>query len=191
MKKYQQNVVRPPFHECHSEDVSMLTWKDDDLEELEKRCLNVRQDMNENLPEDEIVMDDVLVVKESSIPNAGSGLFFMPPDKSNVIHASTVICYYTGHRHNFLSQTYISDKSYLMNVSGEILVDPGPLLSVKARYINDPLNERFINCKFIPEPRYFRCAVVAVRDILSEEELFVSYGDGYWATNKIQGTVLI
>eukprot|EP00551_Chaetoceros_affinis_P007175 CAMPEP_0203669184 /NCGR_PEP_ID=MMETSP0090-20130426/5624_1 /ASSEMBLY_ACC=CAM_ASM_001088 /TAXON_ID=426623 /ORGANISM="Chaetoceros affinis, Strain CCMP159" /LENGTH=173 /DNA_ID=CAMNT_0050533803 /DNA_START=169 /DNA_END=687 /DNA_ORIENTATION=+ len=96
------------------------------------------------------------------------------------IASGTTICYYTGHRHNFLSQKYISDKSYLMNVASDIMVDPGPLLSIKARYINDPLNPNYVNCTFVPEPELFRSAVVAKRDIYPGEELYVSYGDIYW-----------
>lgn len=176
----------------------MLNQEQDDLNELEKRCLEIRNEMNEKLPPHELVLDNMLVVKDSSIPNAGSGLFYepflssssQPGNKSNVIHSGTTICYYTGHRHNFLSQKYLSDKSYLMNVAGEILVDPGPVLSIKARYINDPLNDNFVNCKFVPEPSSFRCAVVATRDIMPEEELFVSYGEIYWSQQSIDGSIL-
>jgi len=50
-----------------------------------------------------------------------------------------------------------------MNVREDILVDPGPLLHIKARYKNDPLNEKYVNCKYVPEK--FRSAVIATHDI--------------------------
>jgi len=72
-----------------------------------------------------------------------------------------------------------------MNVREDILVDPGPLLHIKARYINDPLNEKYVNCKYVPEK--FRSAVIATRDIHRGEEIFASYGDGYWSLQKTPG----
>lgn len=183
--------VRPCDQECHIEDRQMMLWENDDLLELEKRCLEVRCELNQNLPPHELALDDLLVVKLSSIPNAGNGLFYKPLDDSGVIYAGSTICYYTGHRHNFLSQKHILDKSFLLNVTGSLLVDPGPLTSIKARYINDPLNEQSINCIFVPQPKLFRCAVVATRDIIKDEELFVSYGEIYWSQQRHTGTVLI
>jgi SET domain-containing protein len=75
-----------------------------------------------------------------------------------------------------------------MLVSGDVFVDPGPLPHVKARYINDPLNEEYVNCKFVPEPKFSRCAVVATRDIECGEELFVSYGEAYWSDRDHGGS---
>lgn len=168
----------------------MLQDDQDNLVELQKRCLHVRASMNENLPPHELAMDDILVVKTSSIPNAGQGLFYEPTDNESILHSGTIICYYAGHRHNFLSQKNLADKSYLLNVSGNLFVDPGPLLAIKARYINDPLNDELINCEFVPQPYLFRCAVVATRDIKPKEELFVSYGEMYWSNQSFNGAVL-
>jgi hypothetical protein len=61
-----------------------------------------------------------------------------------------------------------------MLVDGGILVDPGPLPQIKARYINDPLNDRFVNCKFVPDK--LRSAVVATRMITRGEELLLLTG---------------
>ena len=136
-----------------------------------------------------VAIDDQLIVKTSTIASAGQGLFYDERFSGKVIKAGTTLCYYTGHRHNFQSQQLLQDKSYLLNVSGGMFVDPGPIHSIKARFINDPLNEDFVNCTFVPEPEHFRCAVVAQRDISPGEELFVSYGAQYWSQQKQAGTV--
>ena len=61
-----------------------------------------------------------------------------------------------------------------MLVANDVLVDPGPLSHVKARYINDPMNEAIVNGKFEPAPEIHRFAVVATRDIERGEELFIT-----------------
>ena len=183
--------MRPSLQECQDNDLQILHLEYDDLTILKERCLTVRAVLNKNLPPHELALDNDLAVRASTIPNAGDGLFYKPHCKPhNVIHAGSTICFYTGHRHNFLSQKYLQDKSYLLCVSGDILVDPGPVITIKARYINDPLNDQFVNCKFVPQSEQFRCAVVATRDIIPGEELFVSYGEMYWSQQKYVGTVL-
>ena len=109
----------------------------------------------------------------------------MPSSADKVLLPGEIICYYWGHIHNFHSAKLLVDKSYLMLVQGDVLVDPRPLLHIKARYINDPLNEKYVNCKFVPEK--FRSAVVMTRKIRHGEELFVSYGEAYWANHAING----
>lgn len=66
-----------------------------------------------------------------------------------------------------------------MMLKGDVFVDPGPLPEVSARYINDPLDEDSINCKFVE--RDFCADVVSIRAILAGEELFMSYGEAYWS----------
>jgi hypothetical protein len=94
------------------------------------------------------------------------------------------ICYYCGHIHNFHSLQTLEDTSYSMLVSGDVFVDTGPLPHVKARFINDPLNEDYVNCMFVPEPKFHQCAVVAVRDIQRSQELFASYAETYWSNRN-------
>ena len=94
-----------------------------------------------------------------------------------------------------------------MLVAGNILVDPGPLPHIKARYINDPLNETFFNVKYVPDalqssvsslncryssldPIYVRSAVVTTRAIQPNEEIFGAYGDVYWSCRTIPGRMM-
>lgn len=193
LELWRELAVVPNENECHEDDHDLLLLRTedgmDDLHQLSQRCLKVRQLMNEKLPQHELAMDNDLDVRTSTIVNAGLGLFF-DPDHDRVIPEGSIICYYTGHRHNFFSQKYLTDRSYLLNITEDILVDSLPLLHVKARYVNDPLNEKFINCKFVPDHKdRFRCKLVAIRDIGRGEELFVSYGQYYWIQHKVQASV--
>ena len=188
LEKWREIAIRPCSDECHDDDKEFLEKETDNLIDLSRRCLEVREDMNSVLPPHMLALDEDLVVRKSAIANAGDGLYYEPA-KEAVIKRERVICYYTGHRHNFLSQKYLKDRSYLLNVGEDLFVDPGPSLHIKARYINDPLNEEAVNCKYVPELSMFRCAVVVTRDIFPGEELFVSYGSIYWSQQKFSGTV--
>ena len=205
---WKELAIRPiSREECHPNDLDLFDREEDDIQSLQERCHTVRQEMNMNLPPIETtVWDDALQAKTSLIQNAGYGLFYLPtkhPDVRDnddhsrtgnsvgdvVIPKGTAICYYTGHIHTFQSaRSMVQDKSYLMALVGEILVDPRLCPTIKARFINDPLNEDLNNCQFIPEE--LRAAVVTTRDIQPGEELFVSYGELYWSQQPTSGTIL-
>jgi hypothetical protein len=189
LEKWRELAIRPLPEECHDEDRHMLTNDVDDLQELSRKVLDVRKEMNKNLPLHEQALDLSLVVKKSAIKGAGLGLYFMPQQQQSIIRSGSTICYYTGWRHNFHSIKSVTDKSYVLCVHSDLLVDPGPLKEVKARYINDPLNTTVENCRFEPQPEKYRCAVTATKNIYYGEELFVSYGDYYWSNQKQSGTI--
>lgn len=189
LEKWRELAIRPHPQQCHYEDRDMLKNDVDDLQELSRKVLDVRKEMNENLPPHEQELDMFLVVKQSAIEGAGMGLYFMPQQKHAIIESGSTICYYTGWRHNFYSIKYVPDKSYVLCVHSDLLVDPGPVKEVKARYINDPLNTSLENCKFEPQPEKCRCAVTATKNIHYGEELFVSYGEFYWSNQKSPGTI--
>jgi hypothetical protein len=193
LELWRELAIRPKREEC-VEDSDLMDRELDDVQELTKRCLQVRGLMNDSLPPVEEAHDRHLTASKSGIPDAGLGLFFDPSREEEVsndgedetsIDTGTIICYYTGHIHDYHSAKGLKDRSYLMLVNGGILVDPGPLPQIKARYINDPLNDKFVNCKFVPDK--LRSAVVATRMINRGEELFVSYGDAYWAQHETLG----
>jgi SET domain len=137
--------------------------------------------LNDCVPIVEGPYDNILAPRVSQIPDAGMGLFY---DGNTAFHAERTICYYSGRIHNFYSSHYLRDKSYLMLLGGDVLVDPGPLKQIKARYINDPLNETLRNVKYVPDVPNKRAAVVSLRRIEPGEELFVSYGSAYWAQQE-------
>lgn len=191
LERWRELAIRPSEDSCDEDDKPLLKKEFDDIAELERQCCKVRKLMNESLP----VMvccsfsEDDLVASQSQIPNAGLGLFYRPNSSGREIPLGTTLCYYYGHIHNFHSSKSLEDKSYLLLVAGNSFVDPGPCPNIKARYINDPLNDDLINCKFVPEPEFFRCCVVSTSPISPNTELFVSYGDLYWSQQANKGTV--
>lgn len=190
LERWCELAIRPSELTCHEDDRLLLIDAIDNLKELEDRSCHVRDMMNTCLPIFKTPFETNLVVAVSQIPKAGNGLFYRPSgarDSNRAIPAGTILCYYYGHIHNFQSARKVNDKSYLMLVSGSLFVDPRPCLHIKARFINDPLNDDYVNCEYLPEPANFRCAVVATKEIRPNSELFVRYGDLYWSQQKIGG----
>lgn len=151
------------------------------LRDLEQQLLNARAELNANLPPcpTETYFPN-LMVKPSLIPKAGMGLF-----TTEFLTAGQIIAYYTGHRHDYLSQKYLSDTRYLLQLGNSCrFVDPAPCLDVKARYINDPRNDELANVSFVPDANHWRANIVCRRDICAGEELFISYGDKYWMRHE-------
>lgn len=190
LERWRELAVRPTRHDSHPDDRILLDETVDDLDALSEHCRRARALMNNMLPLHEKARDDELVARVSTIPGAGLGLFYDPcqSQDATVITKGETFCYMTGHLHNHRSSKTLANQNYLLLLLGDVLVDSGPLLHIKARFINDPLNERLVNCKFVPERS--RAAVVATRDIQLGEELFVSYGPGYWLQHNTVGYLL-
>lgn len=187
LEKWKELAIRPDPTTCDPDDLELLSVEIDDIPELQARCSAVRERLNANLPPIQQALDKHMVAKTSKIKDAGLGLFYVPPSPKEIVFG-TILCYYTGHLHNFQSAKSVKDNSYLMMLQGDILVDPGPVKSVKARYINDPLSVEMTNCKYVPDG--FRSAVVATRSIQPGDELYVTYGDTYWRGQIGMGNAL-
>lgn len=189
LELWYELAVRPSEDSCPREELDLLHEEEDDLIELKWRCILARTEMNFHLPPPEIVRDDDLWPLSSTIRGAGLGLFYLPREDRPTAVRET-LCYYSGHCHTMQSAKSVVDQNYMMLVSGNLLVDAGPCLHIKARYINDPLNEELVNCEFIPQPEKRRVSVISKRRIQPGEELFASYGDAYWSHQSIAGKVL-
>ncbi len=215
--------------EIHPDDQCLLAYHkntrtdgDDyieDLARLRKRSSFVQNLFNNQLSELSIETtrwESSLVVQPSQIPGAGMGLFYHPlshrrdtsestniNDAKKILPSGSVVCYYTGMVHTHSSASGLQDKSYLMWIRGNTLVDPKSMPHIKARYINDPLNDNIVNCAYCPakipnrkndeevHEDTIRTSVVTTRDILPGEELFVSYGDVYWSKQPVCGSRLV
>jgi hypothetical protein len=156
LELWRELAIRPSTEDCHEEDRILLVDEVDNIHELERRSLHVRELMNSHLPLFKAPLEEYLVASPSQIPQAGYGLFYQPeiPNSTQRIPVGVTICYDYGHIHNVQSARKLSDKSYLMLVSDNILVDPRPCLHIKARFINDPLNEDLTNCESFPNQPY-------------------------------------
>jgi hypothetical protein len=187
LERWRELAIRPSIAACHVEDRLLLEDAIDNLEELEDRSCRVRNLMNTFLPIFQTPFEETLVVAQSQIPAAGSGLFYRPSAANRAIPSGEILCYYYGHIHNYQSARKLKDKSYLMLVSGTLFVDPRTCMHIKARFINDPLNDNLVNCEYLPDSFNFRCAVVSTKEIHPNSELFVRYGDLYWSQQKIGG----
>eukprot|EP00586_Coscinodiscus_wailesii_P014645 CAMPEP_0172495340 /NCGR_PEP_ID=MMETSP1066-20121228/67930_1 /TAXON_ID=671091 /ORGANISM="Coscinodiscus wailesii, Strain CCMP2513" /LENGTH=229 /DNA_ID=CAMNT_0013266927 /DNA_START=29 /DNA_END=718 /DNA_ORIENTATION=+ len=186
------SLVNAAAHE--SKDDDLFDAEVDDLPSLLRRSLIAQDEMNANLPpHPQGDYEDALLVRSSTIEGAGNGLF-----TSVYLGKGTVVCHYSGTRHDYHSQKKIVDRQYLLKLQNgypknsrrnDGFIDAGPCLDVKARFINDPGNDDKINVKFehIREPGTWFCPVVAQRDIDAGEELFISYGPRYWNESRMIG----
>ena len=115
-------------------------------------------------------------VKRSSLgAHAGMGLF-----AKRDFARGEVLCHYTGERLDGRQASELKERRYLMRLCKNLSIDAGKSLHVGARYINDNADKGKINVRFRKEPDLCRASVVALRDIQCGDEVFVSYGKGYW-----------
>ena len=188
--KWKELVMRPEAFqaECDPDDIDLID-PSVDYPAFLNRCQQVRVLMNEHFPsviETVPEWDDHLIAKTSLIPNSGMGLFYCPKDGGKVIAPGTTVCYYTGHLYDAESASQIADNSYLLQVLNGLSVDPTKLPFIKARYINDPKNQRIRNCMYVAQD--YRAAIVTTKPVHPGQEFFVSYGDFYWSQCKFVGT---
>ena len=122
-----------------------------------------------------------LEVKTSTIPAAGNGLF-----TTRSFPKGTLLCVYSGTPVS-LTQAMRREKQgrhgdYVMGGFGLFWrVDAEPHPKVLARYINDHwLEPQRQNAQFIKLKKERKALVVATRALDAGEEVFASYGEGYW-----------
>ena len=117
-----------------------------------------------------------ILVKESTIPGAGQGLF-----ATAAINKGDILCEYTGTELTLLQTIRLKDKTYLMGGFGlNCHIDAKDHPDVLARYINDARDPLLQNTKFVKLKSEKKALVVALRDISAGEEIFASYGSVYW-----------
>ena len=107
LERWYDLAIRPSMEDCHPDDKDLLNHKVDDMDELKRRCISVRKEMNRNLVPHLGNYESHLNPRKSRIPEAGQGLFYDPKesclDDANSIPPNTELCYYWGHLHNFQS----------------------------------------------------------------------------------------
>ena len=123
---------------------------------------------------------DKCSVFESSIPNAGLGLF-----ATRNIPAKEKICSYEGPQvsQERVDEGYGKTNDYLAEVvtdrsTGEMIIIDGEGMSHFGRFANDPLDDLAVNAKIVWVGN--KAVLVATTDIVAGDEILISYGTGYW-----------
>ena len=120
-----------------------------------------------------------VVVKESTLPGAGKGLF-----TREFIPKGTRIVEYTGKVSTWKEVQHDEGKNaYIYYMTRNHVIDASKDKKVLARYVNDARGLQRIkgitnNTQYVEDAK--RVFVVAKRDIPAGSELLVSYGPEYW-----------
>jgi hypothetical protein len=113
-----------------------------------------------------------LSIKPSLIPNAGEGVF-----TNDFIPSNTIIDEYYGDVH------YISFSSsrYFLEITPTCGIDAFNYPRCYMAMINDVHGtDHKTNCTFIIDQENERAFIKSTKDISSNSEIYVSYGDNYW-----------
>lgn len=122
-----------------------------------------------------------LIIKSSTLPNAGKGLF-----TTKAIKKSEKIIEYRGEIIDWkeYEKRVKEDKDgYLFYINKKRCIDAYTTPQYKARYANDATGLSRVkglknNASY--EIEGDRCFIIADRNIAAGEEIFVSYGKEYW-----------
>jgi SET domain-containing protein len=136
----------------------------------------------------EVVDSSLLLVKESTLPNCGKGLFTKVDIKKGALiveYQGEKITWAEGLKRN---EHHEFQSPYLFYISAKNCIDAEYTLDALARYANDAKghtrikglnnNAEYAIIKRIPY-------IMATRNIKAGEEIFVSYGDDYWKAMNV------
>lgn len=124
-----------------------------------------------------------LVVKRSTVPKAGKGLF----TKIFIPKGSTIV-EYKGKRTSWKDADHHEGKNlYLFYVDRNNVIDASNHKSVLARYVNDARGLTKVkglnnNSEYVTENK--RIFIKATRNIPAGAEILVGYGKEYWDVLK-------
>jgi SET domain-containing protein len=124
------------------------------------------------------LLEKQLVVKRSTIPGSGKGLF-----TKKLIPKGTRIIEYKGRITTWKEVKNDHTNAYIYTVNNNHVIDARNQLKSLARYINDATGLTRIkgitnNCTYVNEGT--RAFVEALKDIPAGSELLVAYGKEYW-----------
>jgi SET domain-containing protein len=128
------------------------------------------------------LLEKQLVVKTSTIPNSGKGLFTKKP-----IPKGTRIVEYKGRITTWKEMKYAWQNGYIYTVNNNHVIDALPYKKALARYANDAQGLSRVkgitnNCVYINDG--VRVYITAVKDIPAGAEILVRYGKDYWDTQR-------
>ena len=92
----------------------------------------------------------------------------------------------SGRRVTAKEETEMRPSDYYLKINDKLYIDAAPVNSCYARYANDNKdvpngnNSKFEKFAHHRDSTQDKCYIVAIKDIKVDEEIFVSYGEGYW-----------
>ena len=124
------------------------------------------------------LLEKQLVVKDSTIPNSGKGLF-----TTKFIPKGTRIVEYKGRATTWKEVKNDSDNGYIYTIDNDHVIDAKTYTKALARYANDARGLGRVkgitnNCTYTNDG--FKAYIESVKDIPAGAEIFVSYGKEYW-----------
>jgi uncharacterized protein len=125
------------------------------------------------------LLEKQLVVKESTIPGAGKGLFTTHP-----IPKGTRIVEYKGRRSSWKEANHQEGMNgYIFFINRNNVIDAANHKSALARYANDAkgigkVTKLTNNASYVRDG--YKVYIEAVKDIPAGAEILVSYGKDYW-----------
>jgi SET domain-containing protein len=128
------------------------------------------------------LLEKQLVVKTSTIPGAGKGLF-----TKKFIPKGTRIVEYKGRITTWKEVKNDSANLYMYTINRNHVIDAKRTLSALARYANDAAGLMKIkgvtnNCWYVNDG--LKAYIEAKKDIPAGAEIFVEYGKAYWDVYK-------
>lgn len=129
------------------------------------------------------LLEKQLVVKRSTIPGAGKGLF-----TKKAIPKDTRIVEYKGRITTWKEVKDDSDNFYIYTINKNHVIDAMPTTKALARYANDASGLVRVkgitnNCIYVNDG--LKAYIESVKDIPAGGEVLVSYGKEYWDVIRI------
>lgn len=124
------------------------------------------------------LLEKQLIVKESTIPESGMGLF-----TKEFIPQGTRIVEYKGRITTWKEVEHDSDNGYIFTVNPDHVIDARLTKKALARYANDASGLKRVkgiknNCQYVNDG--LKVYIESIKDIPPGSELFVGYGKEYW-----------
>ena len=128
------------------------------------------------------LLEKQLVVKNSTLPGAGKGLF-----TKKMIPKGTRIVEYKGRITNWKEMKYAWENGYIYNVNNNHVIDALPYKKALARYANDA--HGLIRVKGVTNNSVYvndglKVYITSVKDIPAGAEILVRYGKDYWDVQR-------
>ena len=131
------------------------------------------------------LLEKQLVVKRSTIPNSGKGLF-----TKKLIPKGTRIVEYKGKKTTWKDVDIDEGRNgYIYYINRKHVIDARPTPQHLGRYANDAQGMTRIkgltnNCQYVADMDTLRVYIEAVKDIPAGGEILVQYGKEYWDVIK-------